>query len=226
MSRPSDPVLEMLRKVAKQKKMNTAALAKAAEVPRSRMKHILSGSESMTVDELILLSQVLELDPTGMAMEEDEADGDPSEETQTDAGDPAELRSLGRREIPAFSIDPMGNHAQQIVQVGIMLGVDIFLVLDAKQLEASSIPKAVLGRYPERLPITLDAAYHRHHQATYLPEGLQVRLSFDALYTCLLPWTAFIAIHLTPLAPAPATPEPDPEPEADNTPRRGHLRLV
>jgi len=223
MSRPSDPLLEMLRKVAKQKKMNTAALARAANVPRGRMKHILAGSEPMTVDELIMLSQVLELDPTGMAAAEMEQQAE-EEEVQARPG----LRSLHRRESPEFVIDPMGNHAQQILQVGFMLGVDIFLILDSTQLENSGIPQTVRGRYPERLPLTLDAAYHRHHQATYLPEGLQVRLSFDALYTCVLPWAAFISIHLSPLPPDPIAPEPDPEPEpeATNKPRRGHLRLV
>ena len=221
MSRPSDPLLEMLRKVAKQKKMNTAALARAAKVPRGRMKHVLAGSEPMTVDELIVLSQVLELDPTGMAAAADE---EAAPEAEDD--DAPGLRSLGRRESPAFTIDPMGNHAQQILQVGFMLGVDIFLLLDATQLEASGIPKTVLGRYPERLPLTLDAAYHHHHKATYLPEGLQVRLSFDALYTCVLPWAAFISIHLSPLPPDPIVPEPDPEPEPESKPRRGHLRLV
>ena len=228
-ARPSDPLLEMLRKVAKQKKLNTAALAQACEVPRTRMKHVLSGSEPMTVDELILLSQVLELDPTGMAAaaEEEEAAAKAAEA----AGEAAPaLRSLDRRESPAFVLDPLGNHAWQILQVGLSLGIDMFLVLDSTRIEGSGIPRTVTSRYPERLPLTLDAAYHRHHQATYLPEGLQVRLSFDSLYTCVLPWDAFISIHLSPLAPDPIAPEPEPDPPAtDDTPdkpRRGHLRLV
>ena len=227
MSRPSDPLLQMLRKVAKQKNMNTAALAQAAKVPRGRMKHILAGSEPMTVDELIVLSQALELDPTGMAAAAEEVE---AELEAAEASGKAALRSLDKREVPAFSIDPMGNHSQQILQVGFLLGVDMFLVLHVHELESSGIPPAVLARYPERLPLTLDAAYHRHHAATYLPEGLQVRLSFDALYTCVIPWSAFQSIHLSPLPPDPIAPEPDPEPsaepEASSKPRRGHLRLV
>ena len=222
--RPSEPLLAMLRKVANEKKLNTAALASAAKVPRSRMKHILSGGEPMTVDEFILLSQVLELDPTGMAESlEEEATDDPEAA--------ASLRTVGRRESVGLDVDPLGNHSWQIVQLGLMLGIDMFVVLDASQLEGSGVPKQVLGRYPEHLPLRLDAAYHHHHQATYLPAGLQVRLSFDALYTCVIPWDAFTEVRLSPLPPEPVevAPEPDPEPDPDPTdasPRRGHLRLV
>lgn len=227
MSRPSDPLLEMLRKVAKEKKLNTAALAKAAQVPRGRMKHILSGSEPMTVDELIVLSQVLELDPTGMAAEaEAEANAQAEAEASQTSDGAAPLRSMDRREIPEFVIDPFGNHAWQIIQVGLGLSVDMFLVLDTSALEGSGIPKPVIARYQDKLPLTLDAAFHRHHQCTYLPEGLKVQLSFDALYTCILPWNAFLSIHLSPLPPDPVVPEPDPEPEAPPKVTRGHLRLV
>jgi len=220
--RPSEPLLAMLRKVANEKKLNTAALARAAEVPRSRMKHILSGSEPMTVDEFIQLSQVLELDPTGMAESlEEEAAAEPEEGPG--------LRSLHRRESVGLDVDPLGNHAWQILQLGLMLGIDMFIVLDASKLADSGVPKQVLDRYPEHLPLRLDAAYHRHHQATYLPVGLQVRLSFDALYTCVIPWDAFTEVRLTPLPPDPVEPEPEPDPEpdpSDSKPRRGHLRLV
>lgn len=230
-ARPSDPLLELLRKVSKEMKLNTAALAEAIQVPRGRMKHILAGSEPMTVDEFILLSQVLKLDPTGMAQAESE--GTPSAEEGGAAEGAAEsaptLRPLPRNMGPELNIDPLGNHSWQILQLGLMLGVDMFIVLDVAQIQESGVPKAVLARYPQHLPLRLDAAYHRHHALTYLPEGLQVRLSFDALYTCVLPWAAFVEIRMTPLAPEPVAPEPDPEPEPDpdeNRPRRGHLRLV
>ena len=221
MPRPSDPLLAMLRKVAEEKKMNTAALAGAAKVPRARMKHILAGSEPMTVDELIVLSQVLELDPTGMAAEAEALEDTPE-------GEEPALRKLDRREVPAFTLDPYGNHSWQIIQVGLGLSVNMFVVLDMEHLEHSGIPRTVLARYKDKLPITLDAAYHQHHKCTYLPEGLKVQLSFDALYSCVLPWNAFLSIHLSPLAPDPVAPEPEPEPEADDSPKvaRGHLRLV
>ena len=227
MPRPSDPLLEMLRKVAKEKKMNTAALAKAAQIPRGRMKHILSGSEPMTVDELIVLSQVLELDPTGMAAEAEAEEPEDSEEADDSSAAPS-LRAMDRREVPPFVLDPYGNHAWQIIQVGLALSVDMFLVLDTEALTGSGIPKAVMSRYSEKLPLTLDAAYHRHYKCTYLPEGMKVQLSFDALYTCILPWPAFLSIHLSPLPPDPVTPDPDPEPEPESAPKaaRGHLRLV
>jgi len=220
--RPSEPLLAMLRKVAGEKKLNTAALARAAEVPRSRMKHILAGSEPMTVDEFIQLSQVLELDPTGMAESLEE---DAVAEEEAEPG--PELRTISQRETVGLDVDPLGNHAWQILQLGIMLGVDMFVVLDASKLTGSGVPRQVLDRYPEHLPLRLDAAYHHHHQATYLPVGLQARLSFDALYTCVIPWDAFTEVRMSPLAPDPVEPEPEPEPEpSDSKPRRGHLRLV
>ena len=88
-------------------------------------------------------------------------------------------------------------------------------------------PKAVLQKYPERLPIRLEAEYHRHHDPRFLVEGLAIKLSFDALYDCVLPWSAFQQITLFPLPPDPPEPEPEEE-EEDEQPglQRGHLRLV
>ena len=57
-------------------------------------------------------------------------------------------------------------------------------------------------------------------------------LSFDSLYTCLLPWDCFARITYIPLPPEPIEPEDDDEPsEGPAEPdggglRRGHLRLV
>jgi hypothetical protein len=227
--RPSAPLLEFLRKTAQQKGLNTAALAAAAEIPRGRMKHILSGAEPMLVDELIRVTTALQIDATAMA---GGAAADPeapaAEGGEADA--PPALRSLRRTEAPPFQIDPLGNHAEQMLQLGLALGVDIFLTLHAAQLNESGIPRMVLSRNPEELHLRLDAAYHRHHNPTFLPTGLQVTLSFDALYTCLLPWAAFARVTLFPLPPdPPAAPPTEPEAAPDEDPpppRRGHLRLV
>lgn len=220
-ARPSDPLLEMLRGVAKKKKLNTAALARACNVPRARMKHILSGSEPMLVDELIKLSSVLELDPTGMAGAEDD-----TEEEDTDGEAGPTLASVGRKQpAPSTGIDPLGNHAEQILHVGFELGVDMFIVLDATVLQGTGVPRSVLARHKEHLPLQLDAAYHRHHDPRFLPDGLSIKLSFDALYDCHLPWAAFVEVRLRPLPPDPVEPEPEPE---DDEPKAvfGHLRLV
>ena len=60
-SSPSEPLLQLLRDVARKKGMNTAALAKASGLDRAHLKHVLAGSKPLTVDELIQLSELLEM---------------------------------------------------------------------------------------------------------------------------------------------------------------------
>ena len=52
MSRPSEPLLQLFRSLAKKRGLNTAAMAQAANM-ESRLKRVLSGGDPMTVDELI-----------------------------------------------------------------------------------------------------------------------------------------------------------------------------
>lgn len=225
-ARPSAPLLALLRKVAKDKGLNTAALARELGVPRAHLKHVLAGSKDLTVDEFIQLAQVLELDAaqlTGLPepVEEEEA----PEAGEAPGG--LALSSVDRRESPkAEVIDPYGNHAEQALRLGFSLGVDLHLVLDTAQLGESGVPKDVIARYEARLPLRLDAAYHRHHDPRFLPEGVSLKMSFDALYDCFFPWAAFVQITLFPLPPDdPEEPEEEEESEEDG-PRRGHLRLV
>lgn len=225
--RPSQPVLDIIRRVAKDKGMNTAALARKVEMPRAQLKHILAGSQPMTVDELILLTQALEMDVAAMAGMPADAVADDDDGDEAEAATP--LRSLSQRDTPEFEVDPYGNHAEQFLKLGFSLGTDMFIRLKTSELQTSGIPRDVLARYAEDLPLTLDAAYHRHHDPRFLPEGLQVVLSFDSLYTCVLPWEAFVQITSLPLPPEPTDEPPEEvEPEAPEEPvfGRGHLRLV
>ena len=61
MARPSDPLLKLIRDLTQRKGLNTAALAHTAGLERGRLKKVLSVQEPMTVDELIQLSEGLEL---------------------------------------------------------------------------------------------------------------------------------------------------------------------
>lgn len=231
-ARPSEPLLQLLRDVARNKGLNTAALARAADIPRARLKHVLAGSEPLTVDELIGLSQALEISAGDMA-------GIPAELPEPGDAPPAGPEAVPMRRggaalatvddgPPPIHIDPYGNHAEQMLTLGFGLGCDIHVVLDSKLLADTGVPPTTLSRFPERLPLHLEAAYHRHHDPRFLPDALQLTLSFDALYTCTLPWAAFQQVTLFPLAPEPPTePAPEPEPEQAPPPRRGgHLRLV
>lgn len=230
-ARPSAPLLALLRKVAKDRGLNTAALARELGVPRGHLKHVLAGSKDLTVDEFIQLAQVLELDAaqlTGLPEPSPESDGEEeAPEGAEDTGGRA-LSAVDRRSAPRSEvIDPYGNHAEQALRLGFTLGVDLHLVLDTAQLGESGVPKDVMARYEARLPLRLDAAYHRHHDPRFLPEGVSLKMSFDALYDCFFPWASFVQITLFPLPPdEPEEEEPEPPEDEGDGPRRGHLRLV
>lgn len=228
-SRPSEPLLHLLRTVAQKKGLNTAALARAAGIERARLKHVLSGGEPLTVDELLQLAEVLELNATDLA-------GLPNAPEDAPSSGPALVSA--RRGNAALAtvddfgpdmpeLDPFGNHAEQILKLGFGLGIDIYMLLDAKELRSSGVPDATLKQYPDQLPLRLDAAYHRHHDPRFLVDGIALKLSFDALYDCELPWTAFRQVTLFPLPPDPPDEEP-PEPPTDEprVVKRGHLRLI
>jgi len=122
--------------------------------------------------------------------------------------------------------DPYGNHAAQAMHLGLALGCDLHLVLDSAKIQESGVPRSVLAQFPERLPVRLDAAFHRHHDLRFLPEAVQMTLSFDALYTCVFPWDAIQQVTIFPLPPELDEPEEEPEEEPEPTSRRGHLRLL
>lgn len=220
-------MLALIRKMATSRGLNTAALARSAGVDRARLKHVLAGAEPLTVDELITLAQVLEIGATelaGLPTGEAEAAPEPIRNEAT-------ARVLKRGEITdpiTDAADPLGNHAEQCLKLGLALGCDLHLVVDSTQVQASGVPRAVLAQFPERLPIRLDAAYHRHHDLRFSPPSVQMTLSFDALYTCEFPWSSIVQVTLFPLPPTPGQePEPEKEEEPAPTPtRRGHLRLV
>jgi len=264
-TRPSEPLLELLRKVSRERGMNTASLARSASLDRTHLKHVLAGSEPLTVDELIALSQVLQLGPAELgqvssaaadvaeaAVASDEAsdeavgegdvgegdvdyDGDEDEDNDEDndigVASPrsAALRmadEIGGLDPITEAADPYGNHAAQAMHLGLALGCDLHLVLDSAKIQESGVPRSVLAQFPERLPVRLDAAFHRHHDLRFLPEAVQMTLSFDALYTCVFPWDAIQQVTIFPLPPELDEPEEEPEEEPEPTSRRGHLRLL
>lgn len=238
--RPSEPLLLLLRETAKKKGLNTAALAAASGLDRTRLKHVLAGSEALTVDELIGLSKALELDAAAMAgapVDDEPAEEEAPPEELSAARGRAAIRAIGKRDVEnTLLIDPLGNHTEQALRLGFGLGCDMFIHLQTDKLGNSGIPRDTLARFPADVPLRLDAAYHRHHDPRFLPQGLQVVLSFDALYTCLLPWDAFLRVTYIPMAPEPVEPDDEPaevpnEDDEDRAPdaggrRRGHLRLV
>ena len=65
-TRPSAPLLKLILEAARKKGWNTATLATAAGLERSRLKLVLAGREPLLVDELILLSNAMELAPADL----------------------------------------------------------------------------------------------------------------------------------------------------------------
>lgn len=193
MSRPSDPLLNLLRDVVRKKSLTTQELSEKTGIDRSILKKRLSGVEAMTVDDLVLLSDALAL-----------------------GADPMMNLSLGASNVPTEPTegpDPTGNLPKQVLELAFVLGIDVMMILDATQLGDSGVPSSVLSRFKETLPIRLEARFHRHNKPVFGPDEFQAVLSFDRLYTCTFPWTAFRQVHFFLPTEEPATPVEPPKPE-------------
>lgn len=211
--RPSEPVLGWLRNALKSKGLNTAALAKKVGESRATVRNVLAGQEALTVDQLMAWTQALELsleDMVGIS--------------EADLPAPAE-----RPEVPddqPVLLDPYGVQAEQALRLAFGLGVDFTFVAETALLGDAGLPDSVLARYPERLVLRLDAAYHRHNQPRFDAHGVTLVLSFDALYTVNLPWAAFQQVILDLVPPPPTEPEKLDADEQDAASSRPTLRLV
>lgn len=213
-TRPSEPLLAFLRDAIKRKGLNTADLAARVGMDRAKLKHRLAGNEDLTVDELIGLSKALELTPAEMGLAG--VDDRPDDEV---LGAPAPSG-------PPVGPDPYGNLPRQVVEMGIALGVDLFFVLDAGQLAGSGVPRAVLAEYPEQFRLRMEARWFPQNKFQFLEDALVCRLSFDALYECTLPWTAFRTVTVLLPAETPAAPKPGPPEPAPTRPAAPFLRVV
>lgn len=206
---PSEPLLALLRDVIRKKRLTTAELADKLQVDRAMLKHQLAGKEPLTVDDFIRLSTALELTPQQLGV----ADLPEPPLTLAAVGEAPEP---GREPGP----DPLGNLPRQVLELGFALGIDLFLLLDTAQLGDSRVPPPVRARFPDSLPIRLEAKFHRHNKPRFLDDAFECTLSFDALYTCTFPWTAFRQVTFNlPTEQEREAPQP-PKPAGP------HLRLV
>jgi len=212
--RPSAPLLKMLRDWIQKKRLNTAAAANAMGVDRARARKVLAGNEAMTVDELLALGNLLELSPEDLAL-------GPMPEAPPSSKMPRVV-PMSAVEDDTITLDPFGNHPEQLFRSAFALGCDFMFIVATDDLQDSGVPKAVLDQYKGReLPIKLDAAYHVHNAPSYNEVGVSLALSFDALYDCSFPWSCFRQFIFFPVVPD--EPEPEPEPEPDGRPT---LRLI
>lgn len=212
MARPSEALLAWLRRLIESKQSSVADVAARTGIDRARLRKVLAGSEPMLLDELLLVSQTLDIKPTDFGL--------PAGAEVADELPPPPAPEPG-----AWKVDPWGNHPEQLFRFAFDLGCDFYFTSDVTQLQASGVPSSVLDKHPRELGIKMDAAYHKYNAPRYSPVGVTLTLSFDALYDCTFPWVAIRQVVLWPATPEVA-PAPAPEP-AEPAPKKGsHLRLV
>ncbi len=216
--KPSEQLVRFIREKAQEKGLNTAALAAAVDMSRPELKHVLAGNAPLTVDLLVGLSAALDLGPEDLAA----VGMSVTDDVDPEANKSSALTPIRKRQaltdLP--TLDPYGNHAEQILRLGFALGCDIHLVLHSERLEGTGVPDDTIEQFPDLMPIKLDAEYHHPNDPRFTPDGVQLVLSFDALYTAILPWEAFAQITLIPIEPELGD---VPEPPSGQHP---HLRLI
>lgn len=218
-SRPSEPVLAWLRSTLQEKNMNVAALANAVGEKRAVVKKVLAGKEPLTVDQLMKWTQALDLKAEDLV-------GVPTEVPAEEPGlRPAS--AVAPAEADDLRLDPYGLHGEQAIRMAFALGVDFGFLAETEQLQDSGLPAMLLERFPERIMIRLDAAYHVHQGAEYDQQGISLTLSFDGLYRCTFPWSSIVQVIFYVEPPEPMDPEELEEEEDEPAPAgRPTLRLV
>lgn len=203
----------------------TATLAHATGLDRTQLRRRLAGEDDLSVDDFIKVARALELSPKELGIA-DAADGG---ENSNAAPAPTRARGLALATVggddPSMeedhTPDPTGNLPMQVLRLGFLLGIDLFVEIEAAQAQGSGVPAAVLTRFKDTLPIRLESKWHKHNRPQYLDDGFRCTLSFDALYTCTFPWSAIrrVSFQLPEEAPE-AAPSPPAKPAG------GHLRVV
>ncbi len=213
MQAPSQYIVQGLLSVLQERNMTTSALAKATGKDKKDVKRILSGTLPLTVDDLSAFGAALKLTDADLQQfmpgaslssaattasdqfddTQEKVDESASDET-TETSRPQLSISEAKEDVAPeinWTPNPLGNHSEQALRLGFALGCNLFFVANTKTLSNSGIPDTVLKQYGEKIPIRLDADFFHHYRPEYFPEGLEIRLSFDAVYTCFFPWSSF-----------------------------------
>lgn len=208
MSRPSDPLLAWLRQWLDAHDVSVAEVARRMQITRPRARKLVTGAEPMTLDEFVLLTQALGVDPTEVSG----AEATPAQ--------PSPVRA-----VPApVDLPDDACQAERVLRLAFDQQIDVQLRLHEPSLEGWGGPDAVREAWAGKdLPIQLLATYHKFMEPAFTAEGFGVTLSFDRLYRCQLPWAAVRSITCVPMPPKAAAPEPPPAPEPRPRPT---LRLV
>ena len=185
MRKPSQMILEGILSMMQSKGMTTQSLANALRISKKELKRILAGKSPLTVDLLSELGVILELQDSDL---QQFMGASLSEEINLEPQDTIGLHTVEEEE--DWSPNPVGNHPMQLIKLGFAIGCDMFLVMVTEHLEHSGIPEQVLRQFQDRLPIRLDSAFFHHYKPEFFDDYIEIRLSFDAVYTCYIPWHA------------------------------------
>ena len=210
-------LFSLIQKGMQNKELNTAALAQKLGMERKQLKRILNGSAPLTIKDFLHISKLLSLQSELTP----EAFQEASQEDSSQEESPSIARLTTEEPTDLWTPQPLGNHTEQLVQLGFALGCNMLLLCQTSMLQSSNVPKEVLKRFQPRIPIQLEAEYHQYNKPQYFPEGLEIRLSFDALYTCFFPWKAIEQVSFFPFIDEDPTSE-----DPDEQPERPNLRLV
>lgn len=244
-------LLNKVRDGMKRRGLNRPALAKRIGMDRRQLRAVLAEREPLTVDQFFSMVEALELSPVELGLpadlagltlagpsDADDSLGDPDDTPAPEVAPApdAELRPgdgvprlalAGQPEEPQpVLVDPDGPQAAELLRLGYAMGIDMTFGCSTEQVLHSGVPEPVLERFPDLLPIRLDAAYHHATRAQYLDEGLLVRLSFDRVRSCLFPWSAIRHVTLFPEPPLEPVPEVESERPSPPSGTGATLRLV
>ena len=186
-------LLDIIQKGMKKQHLNTAALANSIEMDRKDLKRILTGQKEITIRDFMRISMALNLDASLL----EEYSGTQEKPTSSDNIEPMTL-SKETDDSSIWEPNAFGNHTRQLIAYGFSLGCNMMLLCSVNKLSTSNVPKEVLERFHPHLPIQLEAEYQPYNKPQYFDEGLELKLSFDALYTCFFPWNSIIQVVFRP----------------------------
>lgn len=216
MSAPSEPLLAWLQELLDKRGMSVSVLAGKTGLDRKRVKKILAGTEPMMVDELLTITNLLEVSPTDLGL------------TPADAA-PRPAPAAPAPALPAGVVgfeNTTPDQAAMLVESGFLLGCTFMMLVDTAELAADSgLPEATVAQYSGKpLPIKFEHEYHKYNEPDFFPDSVAVTLSFDALYRCTFPWTSIRRMLFWP-KPIEAPPQPEEEATAKK-PGAPFLKLV
>jgi hypothetical protein len=190
--RPSAPLLERLRERIDPKRHKLTRIAAHLGLKTPSLRRKLAGDEPFTLDEAVLMLEALGEDAASLASSPAPVDAPPA----------------------------LSNQPRALLQIGFDAGIDFQFVVVADLLDGWGGPEHIRKQFAGReMMLQLDAAYHRMMAPRMHDDGVQLKLGFDALYDCFIPWMAIRRVIFVPippegdlLAPPPKSPEPPPTP--------------